>query len=219
MDETCQDKGLKLIKFLQSMNAVLPQKFMKYCEGVVADQENKKKQGNIELCHSLKLLGKCETDLCSKRHIICKNLDEIEHLPNSGKIRFKLVQVTDVSLFSINIVTHFSTNGEINTNEINVTDIENRLTEVLKESQESVGNVQIGDMVAVEHENRFKRCKIVAIEQVNDITKMPTEVQILYCDSYMTAKISVYNLCVLPEEFKHIPVQGKYTVPHYILNY
>lgn len=82
--------------------------------------EEEKVTNEIPLCEQLKLFGKCSEKLCINRHVVREDIDITDDLPRSGKIFFKILNIKNVTNFTIQITKHIDTNGTTST--INVDD-------------------------------------------------------------------------------------------------
>lgn len=161
----------------------------------------------------MKLFGECKIEKCDSRHVLSKQLDFGENIPKSGLIKYKIVNVEDVSIFSVNIVEHISVDGEATKCDTDLETIESELSTALGKQKRSVDEVNVGDCVALQdtsssNETIFKRCRVTKIVKKGQVTNLPSTVIVKFLDLGGEKRVSVGDLYHLPEKFKKIPPLG-----------
>lgn len=163
-------------------------------------EEEKKVTKQFEICRLLKLFGRCNESNCAYRHLLDKSVDIVEFIPNSGKIRFQIVDMHNVSHFSIRVIEHMSDNDK-QTLLPSVKDITEELTDFLKNSKSKAISKIPGQFYAyLDEDYLFYRCRILECD--NDT------VTIILVDKGNIINTPKTRLFKLPSEFsmaKHPP--------------
>lgn len=175
--------------------------------------EEKKIANRTKLCNSLKLLGKCDSKHCKKRHVLCKQLDTNENTRYFGQIKFKIITVIDVSTYCVNVLEYTDANEQTKQNLYDKSTIEKQLTEIMNKERFYVDDADVSDWVALEDTDEegaivYRRCEVVKIIETDRITKKPRTVRVVLIDSGLVRRVHLHQLFSLPDEFKTIPLQG-----------
>ncbi|XP_044270834.1 putative ATP-dependent RNA helicase TDRD12 [Tribolium madens] len=142
IDENCEPQMARVLNLLNRLSKDLPPMYQKYANAFRKRTESEKIDNGVEVCNTLKLFGKCGESLCVKRHHVCEQLDVIEDLPKSGKLIFKILNMKDVTQFSVQILKHIDLEGKVR--EINSDD----LRKPLKVSGKRAKEITIGGFYA-----------------------------------------------------------------------
>lgn len=153
----------------------------------------------------MKLFGKCQELIkCPWRHLISRDTDFTEDIPFKGKIKFKILNIHDVTKFSIRILEHSDEDNNILKFEVD-TSITQDLTESLTVKKRSITNYVLGRWYAFSGDNEtYKRCELINIEG--------EDCEIKFIDSGLITNTSKSSLYVLPKQFDHLhrPTNGEY---------
>lgn len=157
------------------------------------------------MCETLKLFGACSVVNCTWRHIVDKDLDVSAYLPESGKIKFKIIHVHDVTTYSVQLIQHIDM--ENNVREFYDTpDITEDLTSIIKISRKQVIKPLIGHRYAYyevgEFEGVYYRCELLDLEESESI-------KIKLIDKGNVIRTKRNRLFKLPEEFENKPRKSK----------
>lgn len=159
----------------------------------------------VEICDYIKLFGKCSEFNCPKRHVLNKNLDIYEDLPKSGHLRFKIVDIFDLTHFSIQLIEHINDQNKVTV--YNIKDITEELTDTLKINKKRMSDPILGHYYSYycNETELFHRCRLLEIE--ND------SVKIILIDRGKVINTIASKLFLLPQEFnvKQYPEKSKYT--------
>lgn len=175
--------------------------------------EIEKIANKVKLCSYIKVLGKCESKTCRKRHLLSKELDTIANESYSGLINFKITKVIDVNVYCVNILEYTDSDGETKKNIHNVSAIETSLTEVINKKQYYADDVEIGGWFAFGDTDDdgtvvYRRCEVNKIIETDQITGKARYVKVTLVDNGSKCEVNICELFLLPEEFKNIPAQG-----------
>lgn len=159
------------------------------------EEEEKVKEG-IEVCSVLKLFGECKEKECTKRHIFNENLDVSNYLPKSDRIRFKIVEIHDVSHYSIKIIQHIDDKNNVHFYDENE-DISEGLTDTLKIHRKQITDPVPGHYYAYydfnETLSNYYRCRL--------LEKLKEKVKIILIDKGTVVETTVSRIFKLPNEF------------------
>lgn len=134
---------------------------------ILKSLEKEKVTNSIELCSMMKLHGKCCEFNCPKRHILDKNLDLSKFLPKSGRIRFEIIDIHDLTHFSIHLIEHIDDNNKVIVYDIK--DITEELTDTLKINKKRISESILGHYYAYycSETELFYRCRLLKIDKDN----------------------------------------------------
>ncbi|KYB28783.1 putative ATP-dependent RNA helicase TDRD12 [Tribolium castaneum] len=165
IDENCEQQMTKVLNLLNRLSKDLPPSYQKYASAFKSKTENEKIDNGIEICNTLKLFGKCGDSLCEKRHFVCEQLDVSENLPKSGKLVFKILNIKDVTQFSVQVIRHIDLEGKVK--EINDDDLRKPLTV----SEKRAKNIKVGKFYAhcdyTPEGDVFMLCHVLSIPNDN----------------------------------------------------
>ncbi|KAJ8972982.1 hypothetical protein NQ317_019013 [Molorchus minor] len=197
-DEECEEQMFKFFTFIDQTDLKyrLSDKFKQFSEGIRKDQEQKKLRHQVALCENLKLFGTCSFPSCPLRHILDGNTGVSNHLPRSGKIKFKIVYIQDVTTYSIELLQHVDTDNKVHEFD-HLTDVTQELTDLMSFSKKSIVNPVVGHVYAYydDSENVYYRCDLLEIDNECVRIKLIDRGTILNI-------VSVTRLYRLPKEFK-----------------
>lgn len=166
--------------------------------------ENDKVSKMVEICQLIKLFGKCSEFNCPKRHVLSKNLDVYDVLPKSGYLRFKIVDIFDLTHFSIQLIEHIDNQNEVTA--YNIKEITEELTDTLKINKKRMSNAILGHYYTYycSETELFHRCRLLERENEN--------VKIVLIDRGKIVNTITSKVFQLPQEFsvKHYPEKSKY---------
>nr|XP_023020474.1 putative ATP-dependent RNA helicase TDRD12 isoform X2 [Leptinotarsa decemlineata] len=195
-DETCENEMHKFFSYMNSteLQHQLPDKLQKYSADLKAVEEEEKVTKAVGLCNDLKLFGKCLENRCLRRHVVNEALDVSNFLPKNGQIKFKIVQVQDVSCFSITLLQHEDGRSKVEDVFVDVTE---ELTATLKITRKKIHNPIVGHRYAFydfeDREGTYHRCELLDVD--ND------EAKIKLLDKGSVISTAVARLFRLPREF------------------
>lgn len=154
-----------------------------------ADKINK----GIDFCHIVKLFGYCTKTNCPKRHNLSKQLDVSNFLPKCGRIRFKIVQMIDLTHYFIQLIDHVDDN-----NKKTVFDIRNvaeKLSDLLRNKKNDITDLVVGAYYAYKNDeiDLYHRCRLLKYNDNNCEIILIDEGNFINCDKS--------KLCNLPNEF------------------
>ncbi|KAG5893160.1 hypothetical protein JTB14_000421 [Gonioctena quinquepunctata] len=174
-DETCEGELPKFFSYINSteLKSQLPDKLQEYSRVLTQVEEEKKLEKAIGFCDNLKLFGKCTKTRCPSRHIIGEALDISNHLPKCGRIQFKIVNVQDVTCFSIVLLQHIDGDGKVSEND-ELQDITGDLSATLGIRRKKINQPIVGHQYAFydldEREGVYLRCELLEVD--NDCVKI-----------------------------------------------
>lgn len=168
-------------------------------------EEENRIRGSIELCSNLKLFGKCIDVDCSMRHLLSENLDVCKSVPKTGRVRFKIVDVIDLTCFSIQIIQHIDDENNVNFYD-EFKDITEDLNNSLHINKKAVTHLSRGCCYAFynsDEDELFYRCRVLEIK--NDLVKI---ILIDVGEILNSVKSRIFEL---PKEFvtAHYPQKSK----------
>ncbi|KAF5294773.1 hypothetical protein FQA39_LY00257 [Lamprigera yunnana] len=203
--DKCSDKVFpKLLQLLTRLQVTPPPNFQTLYENTIYVKEQKKIKMKIELCRNFKLFGNCAQVQCKMRHVISKDLDYSNDLPQNGVIKFKIIGVQDVTHFTIQLLTHIDIDGNIHKFETN-DDLEISLKKALNSLNISENDVKLNCLYVYSNNEHYKRCVVTNILSVTS-----ANVSIYCLDTGEVMDVAYSSLYVLPKEFHNIPPQVVY---------
>ncbi|CAG9860602.1 unnamed protein product [Phyllotreta striolata] len=214
-DESCKEQMFKFFNFINStdLKKQLPEKIQRFSDSLKRTEEEQKLEKGISLCGNLKLFGKCTKMNCSRRHLIAENSDVSDDLPKSGKIKFKIVDVADVTTFSIQLLQHVDNDSKVYEREEfdNVTE---ELTATLRLGRKIMYNPVIGHHYSFynsdEQGELYHRCEVLDIK--NDC------IRIKLLDKGSIVNTTTSRIYRLPKEFE-TDVKPRATIDAILANY
>ncbi|XP_022905340.2 putative ATP-dependent RNA helicase TDRD12 [Onthophagus taurus] len=211
VDETCSKQFPRLYYFLRQMKTILPDNFKQFCQEVERDEESLKIENNVAICERLKLMGECKTFRCKKRHLFSAKLDLSEDVPNAGIIKFKVLNVADVTRFGIKVLEWWGTDK----NKLNVRDYTNLVTKELYKcvtaNKTMVTDVQVGRLYVYfdAKEVTYHRCVVLKILTRLKITNAADRIKIKLIDGGVEKKdVGARALFELAPEYLDVPPQS-----------
>lgn len=165
--------------------------------------EKEKITNRIEICDRTKLYGECSEPSCPNRHILDKNLDVSECLPKSGQIRFEIVDVHDLTHFSINLIEYIDDNNKAIS--FDFKDITEELTDTLRINKKRIHEAILGHYYTYycSETELYNRCRILETNK--------DSVKIILIDKGNIVDTDKCKIFHLPKEFsvKYYPEKGK----------
>ncbi|XP_057658542.1 putative ATP-dependent RNA helicase TDRD12 [Diorhabda carinulata] len=190
----------------------IPLTLQKYSENLKKAEEEEKLKEDICLCANLKLFGYCKKIECPQRHILNSDSDVSQHFPKSGKIKFKIVNIIDVSVFTIKLLQHVDNDNKIYEYD-ETSNITEDLSTSLKLGKKKVSDPVLGKRYAFhnidEQDPNYYRCEVLNIDKEN--------VKINLLDKGTVINSTVTRLFYLPKEFD-IHVKPRQTIDCYLAN-
>ncbi|XP_044764410.1 putative ATP-dependent RNA helicase TDRD12 [Coccinella septempunctata] len=195
-DELCVDQIPRLLKLLKNYNVSL-QQFEPVCKQLEIEREEVKINDQIPLCTSLKQFGYCHTVNCPERHLLDRELDCNNSLPQNGTIKYKIVKLIDVNHLKVNIVEHRDTEGKITGFKSQKFLDDEKLTSMMNQKKVKVENIDKQSSYAYWDEedfnDMFRECIVENIK--TDV------VDILVKSSGKRTTVSKSKIFQLPEGF------------------
>ncbi|XP_023310891.1 putative ATP-dependent RNA helicase TDRD12 [Anoplophora glabripennis] len=217
-DEKCEEHMPKFFNFINSteLQNQMSDKFKNFSQGLKHLEEEKKLKNEIGLCETLKLFGICSVTHCPWRHIVNKDVDISDYLPQSGKIKFKIVRIHDVTNYSVQLIQHIDMEDNVHEFTDNF-DITEELTNVIKISKKQIINPVVGHKYAYydidELDGVYYRCDVLEIERNGFV-------RVKLLDKGNIIRTEQKRLFKLPKEFKNKPrgltdvYLANFTPPH-----
>ncbi|KAJ8919836.1 hypothetical protein NQ315_006365 [Exocentrus adspersus] len=168
-DEECEAQMFKFFKFINSteLSSQLPDKVKNFSEELEKVSEEKKLKTRVGLCETLKLFGMCPTYYCPARHTLNKDLDISDSLPQSGRVKFKIVNIPDVTTFIVQLLQHTDMDNNIVNFEEDAFPTEDMVCSI-KLSRKQVIHPVVGHMYAYyemeELDGTYYRCDLLELE-------------------------------------------------------
>lgn len=126
-------------------------------------REQQKRKCDVSLCDNLKLFGRCSSLQCPRTHIPHK-MDVSDHLPQSGKIKFKIVHLHDVTNYSVALLQHHDTEGKVHEFPEDAS-LEEDLSAAMKVARKQAIRPVVGAWYAYydvdESDGAFHRCELL----------------------------------------------------------
>lgn len=213
-DGCCNDPLKKFLNYMASTDSkkYLPITLQKYSENLKQAEENEKLKQDICLCENLKLFGYCTKIECPKRHVLNTDLDVSQYFPKSGKVKFKIVNIIDVSIYIIQLLQHVDNDNKIHEYD-EISDITEDLTKTLTLDKKEVHDPVLGKRYAFhntdEQDANYYRCEVLSINKEN--------VKIKLLDKGTIINSTNSRLFCLPDEFD-IHTKPRQTIDCYLAN-
>ncbi|KAJ8944733.1 hypothetical protein NQ314_009386 [Rhamnusium bicolor] len=199
-DEECEEHMLKFFSYINvtELKHQLPEKFKTF--SVVRFEKlgrKKKAESEVSLCETLKTFGRCTSFQCVRRHIVDKDLDVSKYIPDSGKIKFKIIYIQDVTTYSIQLIEHVDLENKVHKLD-DILDVTDDLTGILNISKKKIINPVVGHLYAYydidEFDGIFRRCELIELDDECIKIKLIDKGNII-----STVKSRLYRL---PKDFK-----------------
>uniref|UniRef100_A0A6P7GEM3 RNA helicase n=1 Tax=Diabrotica virgifera virgifera TaxID=50390 RepID=A0A6P7GEM3_DIAVI len=167
-------------------------------ESLRDEEEQSKLKHEIPLCTDLKLFGRCIKDLCSRRHMLSSKLDVSDRLPKSGKIKFKIVNILDVALYSIKILQHVDLDNKLLQYDP-PDDVTADLNATLRLGKKAMQKPKLGHHYVFynpdDEECKYSRCELMEVLKEN-------MVNVKLLDTGVVLNTMLTRLYKLPKEFR-----------------
>ncbi|KAF5282457.1 hypothetical protein FQA39_LY17572 [Lamprigera yunnana] len=206
VDECCDKKFPKLLELMTRLKVKLPTNFQTLYENTVHVKEEEKIKMKTELCTNFKLFSNCSQVHCKMRHMISKDLDYNNDLPQNGVVKFKIIRTQDVTHFTVKLLTHIGIDGKKRTFETN-DDLEQTLKKAMNTLSIPENDVKLNCWYVYGSNENYKRCVVKNILSVTSVTKKAADVSIYCLDTGEVMNVACSSLYALPEEFHIIPPQ------------
>ncbi|XP_072397855.1 uncharacterized protein [Diabrotica undecimpunctata] len=199
-DENCTNQMPKFFRYINSseLKKQLPKQVQEVSESLLHEEEQYKLNHGIPLCTHLKLFGRCIKNLCSGRHNLSSKLDVSDSLPKSGKIKFKIMNILDVALYSIKILQHVDLDNKLVEYDT-PDDVTADLNATLRSGKKAVQKPKLGHhyvfYYADDEEFKYSRCELIEILKEN-------MVNIKLLDTGVILNTMLTRLYKLPKEFR-----------------
>ncbi|XP_066253604.1 putative ATP-dependent RNA helicase TDRD12 [Euwallacea similis] len=198
IDESCKQYMSKFCNFVKisGLEKGLPEKLKAFFKVVSSNVERERVKKRIEICPTLRVIGKCEAIDCEKRHILDQKLDKsVNILPQNGIIKFKILTMTDAASCSIRLLEQFDLNG------VSIRKYEDKNEEIndmlaMNIDYKLANNPKPMHIYLLYEDERYFRCKV--IERGEDLL-------VYLIDRGIYRKATVKELYQMPENIKSIP--------------
>ncbi|XP_054009470.1 putative ATP-dependent RNA helicase TDRD12 [Hylaeus anthracinus] len=211
-DENSDKQFLSIIKLMQRMNVLIPPNMLTNIEHITATLDKRKE--NYPICTNIKSRGFChEKHSCGLRHtIILKNDAPIIDIGINDKVKFRVLNIHDVTHFSARIISYIKSDTleEIEISNVEYMQIAIKIQEIYShvENRRKCEVIDVGCICGLEEPiDSFKRVQVVNIQRENDTDK-PKFVDVRCMDNgVILTRLNAYRLLHLPEEFVKYPTQ------------
>ncbi|XP_066139351.1 putative ATP-dependent RNA helicase TDRD12 [Euwallacea fornicatus] len=198
IDESCEQYMSKFCNFVKisGLEKGLPEKVKTFFKEVSSNVEYERVKKRIEICPTLRVVGKCEAMDCDRRHILDQKLDKnVNILPQNGIIKFKILTMTDAASCSIKLLEQFDLNG------VSIRKYESKSEEIndmlaVNVDYKLANNPKPMHLYLLYEDERYLRCKV--IERREDLL-------VYLIDLGIYRKATVKELYQMSENIKSIP--------------
>lgn len=173
-----------------------------YLQGLESQEQNNRADKKLELCETIKVFGKCESLHCKNRHVLCKDLDVSDHLPQNGILKFKIVKMISAASCSIKLLEHLDVEGKSVHKFADLTDQIRKTLNQLPDCHHVTVPV-ISHFYLYKNNDQYSRCRLV---EKNESALIYLLDKGIYCTSALN------GLFKMPDELKNIPPQCKYRI-------
>ncbi|KAH1014972.1 putative ATP-dependent RNA helicase TDRD12 [Dendroctonus ponderosae] len=199
IDENCEARMSKFRNFIKiaGLEKALPEEIQAYFQGLENQEQNNRADRNLELCGTIKLFGKCESLHCKNRHVLRKDLDISDLLPQNGILKFKIVKMITGASCSIKLLEHLDLEGK---SVQKFEDLTDQITNALNQLPDChhVTVPVISHLYLYKDKDKYSRCRLV---EVNESALVYLLDKGIYCTSALN------GLFKMPEELKKMPPQ------------